>query len=245
MLSVESTLVRIAVKPLSEGGKFPRKEVTQLLRYFREIFDEQQAKKEGNIRPRKGIDPDYDAASAEIGQVQGELEAYLREVKRSIGVSDLRYFGSGKDRYQIEVPMAQASKVPRSWTSKSQKKTHRRYWTPRIEELLAQLTDAEERLLNAQKDTLRRVFEKFDDSAPVWATAVSCMALLDALLALSLVSSFPNYNRPHVHVPGASSSDVAAASAGDAAEAVRAADVEELHIVGGRHPMLEFALAQR
>ena len=59
---------------------------------------------------------------------------------------------------QIEVPMHSCSKVPSDWTSKSQKKTHRRFWTPFINEKLGQLTAAEEKLAAAQKDTLRYVF---------------------------------------------------------------------------------------
>jgi len=137
----------------------------------------------------------------------------------------LTYWGSNKDRYQIEVPMANSNKVPRDWSTKSQKKTHRRYRTPVVENLLARLTEAESNLAAAQKDTLRRVFEKFDDSFATWSTAVSCVALLDALLSLATVSSFPGYVQP----------EVCPAAGGNC----------ELHIEGGRHPMLEYALQQR
>ena len=75
-------------------------------------------------------------------------------------INDLKYFGSNKDRFQIEVPISSCNKVPAEWTTKSQKKTHRRYWNSTIEDFLATMIEAEDREKEAQKDTLRRVFEK-------------------------------------------------------------------------------------
>lgn len=226
--TISSPLLKLALHSPSQGGKFPKKEIKELLAHFREIFDEKQAKKDGNIRPRQGIDPDFDQAKEEISQIESALEQYLREMKKHIGVSDLKYFGTNKDRYQIEVPMNLTNKVPSDWTSKSQKKTHRRFWTPVIEEYLEQLVSAEERLAVAQKDTLRRVFEKFDASFALWSGAISCISLLDALLSVATVSSFPGYCRPEVRAPREQDDHT-----------------PELNIVGGRHPMLEFSLLQR
>jgi len=47
--------------------------------------------------------------------------------------------------------MASCNKVPSHWKSKSQKKTHRRYWTKEIEDKLASLVKAETELADAQK----------------------------------------------------------------------------------------------
>jgi DNA mismatch repair protein MSH6 len=226
--TVSSPLLRLALTSPAQGGKFPRAEIKQLLAHFREIFDEKQAKKEGNIRPRPGIDADFDAAKDDITRLEGELEQYLRDQKKALGISDLKYFGTNKDRYQIEVPIALTNKVPREWTSKSQKKTHRRFWTPEIEEMLGELTAAEDRLALAQKDTLRAVFEKFDASFALWSGAISCMALLDALLSVATVSSFPGYVRPVLQ-------PLQQCEGG----------TPVLDIQGGRHPMLEFSMLQR
>ena len=83
----------------------------------------------------------------------------LKEMKIKTKISDLKFWGTNKDRFQIEVPIASCNKVPSEWTTKSQKKTHRRYWTPVIEELLGDMIQAEDREKEAQKDTLRKVFE--------------------------------------------------------------------------------------
>ncbi len=230
-LPVQSSLLKISLKARSSAsnplGRFPLEEMERLLRNFRDIFDEKQAKKDGNIRPRPGIDPDFDQAKADVAACEAALEQYLREMKRTTGISDLKFFGTNKDRFQIEVPIGQSSKVPSDWATKSQKKTHRRYWTAFIESKLAQLVGAEERAAAAQGDTLRRIFERFDQSRAVWSDAVSCVALLDALLSLASVSSLPNYVWPTV------------------LRADESTGGPVLDIRGGRHPMLEFALSQR
>jgi DNA mismatch repair ATPase MutS len=83
------------------------------------------------------------------------------------------------------------------------------------------------RVAAAEKDTMRSVFEKFDTERPVWAAAVSCAAVLDALLALALVSSTPGYVWPDI-----------VAREGTAIKPF-------IHITKGRHPMLEHSLVER
>ena len=71
------------------------------------------------------------------------------------------------------------------------------------------------------------MFEKFDASFALWSSAISCVALLDALLSVATVSSFPGYVRPTL-LP-----------------ADREGATPVLDIEAGRHPMLEFSMLQR
>merc|ERR1711871_588367 len=73
---------------------------------------------------------------------------------------------------------------------------------------------------------MRRVFEKFDDNRDVWSSAISCCALLDALLSLYVVSSWPSYCWPTILSRKEHESPV-------------------LHISNGRHPMLEQSLLEK
>jgi DNA mismatch repair protein MSH6 len=216
-------LVRI-LKPIEANGKFPFSEVDKILRHFREIFDERQAKKDGYIKPRHGVNAEYDDAKAEVARLETVFESYLREMKKVTGINDLNYWGSNKDRYQIEVPMSASHKVPKDWSTKSQKKTHRRYWTPTIEKTLASLVSAEERVSQSQADTLRAIFEKFDSSRALWSNCVTCTSTLDALFALASVSSAPNYVWPDIISLDPIQGPV-------------------MDIQGGRHPMLEHTFA--
>ena len=57
----QSTLLKRVLSEPKAGGKFPFTYISKLLKHFREIFDEKQAKKDGNIRPRLGyLDRSYD-----------------------------------------------------------------------------------------------------------------------------------------------------------------------------------------
>lgn len=72
------------------------------------------------------VDVEYDEALADITRCEEALVEHLRDMKRKTGLNDLKYWGSNKDRYQIEVEIGKASAVPSSWMARSQKKTHRR-----------------------------------------------------------------------------------------------------------------------
>jgi DNA mismatch repair protein MSH6 len=74
----------------------------------------------------------------------------------------LTYWGSGKNRFQIEVPDCVAKNVPHQYELKSQKKGYKRYWTDDIEDLLSMLTAAEDRRDCALRDVMRRIFYAFD-----------------------------------------------------------------------------------
>ena len=111
--AVVSPVLRRLVATPTHGGLFPRDAVAQLLQHFRTIFDEKQAKQDGNIKPKAGVDAEYDRAKATIGEIERALDEHLREMKRATGIQDIKYFGTNKDRYQLEVPMAQCNKVRR------------------------------------------------------------------------------------------------------------------------------------
>lgn len=195
-VELESPYLRNVVKSTTCGGKFPFADMKIILKYFREIFDENQAKRDGTIKPRPGLNEEYDKALSDSKDIEKNLDNYLKEQRKATGISELSYWGTGKDRFQIEVPMAQASKVPNKWVTKSQKKTHRRYRTPFVETALAELMMAEDRVAMAEKDTMRSIFEKFDKERNIWSVAVLCTSILDALLSLALVSSTPGYVWP-------------------------------------------------
>lgn len=89
------------------------------------------------------------------------------------------------------------------------------------------------RLAFAQKDTMRRIFQKFDEGRHVWSAAVSCIGILDAIISLASVSSSPDYCMPkfiqRVETPLNPSQS----------------SYSILDIKGGRHPMLENLFLER
>jgi DNA mismatch repair protein MSH6 len=212
-----ATLLKIA-------ATFPTDKMAELLTFFRSVFDERSASKDGKVVPKPGVDDDYDTAKADIKTEMQGFDGYMKEMMQETGIKSLKYYHANKDRYQIEVPVDMVNRLPGNWTLKSSKKTHRRYWTPTIISALGRLVDAEAREKLANTDTLRKLFERFDGSREVWAQGLACMAQLDALLSLADVSAAPGYTWP------------------DVLNDQQTGGAQVLDIVGGRHPMLEYAM---
>jgi hypothetical protein len=73
------------------------------------------------------------------------------------------FWGTGKNRYQLEIPeSALARNTPSEYELQSSKKGFKRYWSPEIVKLSEELTDAEDRRDACLKDTMRKVFHQFD-----------------------------------------------------------------------------------
>ena len=101
-----------------------------------------------------------------------------------IGCS-LKYFGTNKNRYQLEIPETKCKKLPEDYELTSSKKgfkrfllfqfafilfycahlkllIHIRYWNADIKETLAKLTEAEDRRDAALRNTIKCLFKNFD-----------------------------------------------------------------------------------
>ena len=74
--SFESKILKNITTLESEGGEFP--DLSDLLQYFDNAFDQASARKEGKIIPSKGVDDDLDQANENIRILEGEMKEYLR-----------------------------------------------------------------------------------------------------------------------------------------------------------------------
>ena len=111
------------------------------------------------------------------------------------------YFGSDKKRYQLEVPEAKCKLAGNEYELISQKKGFKRFHTPEVKELLANMINAEEQRDIALKDIARRIFHQFDEHHEKWANAVKCIAVLDVLISLSMFSRHCDGIRPVIEMP--------------------------------------------
>lgn len=75
----------------------------------------------------------------------------------------MTFWGTAKNRYQMEVPESMLKKVPDDYELFSSKKGWKRYRTSEIDDMLAELGDSEDRKDAALKDTMRRIFHSYDD----------------------------------------------------------------------------------
>lgn len=177
----------VAKKEEGNRGWYP--DLRELLKLFDNAFDKKKAKELGAIIPRPGVDEDYDQAIQDVKSMQGKLDLYLDKQRKRLGCSSIKYWGTAKNRYQLEVPEAALSRhIPEEYELQSSKKGFKRYWTPVITDMLAELTDAEDRRDSALKDSMRRVFHKFDENYRQWNQAIQCLAVLDVLISMAQYS---------------------------------------------------------
>ena len=202
----------------------------KLLAFYHSSFDAEQAKRDGKIIPLPGLDADYDAAIAAIKQAERKLDDYLKQQGREHNCSSsVKYFGTGKNRYQLELPEARCTRLPATYELTSSRKGFKRYWTPEIKQWLADMTSAESARDQALRDTIKSLFRNFDKHYNVWHRAVQCLSILDVLLSLtSYVSNADGEMcRPELVVPDEESNKSSSNST-----------TPFIQIVNGRHPCL-------
>jgi len=71
--------------------------------------------------------------------------------------------GTAKNRYQLEVPDSVSGRVPSAYELSGQRKNYKRYVTEKTKTLLVELMEAEAKQDVALKDTMRKLFNKFDE----------------------------------------------------------------------------------
>lgn len=95
---------------------------------FQTAFDHEEAKKQGCIVPKKGVDAEYDSVLAELEENKKDLDKYLAKQRNHFAVK-ITFYGTDKKRYQIEVPESQVKKVGPGYELQSQRKGFKRYYT--------------------------------------------------------------------------------------------------------------------
>ncbi|VDL90776.1 unnamed protein product, partial [Schistocephalus solidus] len=151
-------------------------------------FDHEKARSEGRIVVEPGFDPEFDTARQNLDDVKEQLDDYLHEQSRIIG-AQLTYTGTGKNRFQIEVPDTHTRNVPDHWEVTSQRKGYRRYRSPEVVRLFAKLVTAEDAKEESMQGIMRRLFASFAVNHADWHTVVKCTAELDCLMSLANYSS--------------------------------------------------------
>ncbi|XP_066034197.1 DNA mismatch repair protein Msh6 [Chamaea fasciata] len=171
-------------KTINPDGRFP--DLSAELTRWDTAFDHNHARKTGVITPKAGFDTDYDEALQDIRTIQEDLRKYLDKQRKLLGSKSVQYWGTGKNRYQLEIPESAISRnLPEEYELRSSRKGYKRYWTKEIEKMLAAMVSAEERRDAALKDCMRRLFYNFDKNSKDWQTAVECIAVLDVLMSLA------------------------------------------------------------
>lgn len=139
--------------------------------------------------PREGIDPDYDAKKAEIEAVHRKFNDHLLHWREKLNCKDICYANS-KFRYELEIPAkyVEGKKKHPDLEFTSQKKDYQRFHTKEIKKMLEVLEEKEEELKGLLSKFIYFLFDLFHKENTLWDKFVRCIAQIDCLCSLSVVS---------------------------------------------------------
>ena len=86
------------------------------------IPDRAKTEKEGQIKPKKGMDAEYDQSIEDVQDAEQQLLDFLAEQKKKFKSNSLSYTGTGKNRYQLEIPENLCEELDDEYELKSKKK---------------------------------------------------------------------------------------------------------------------------
>lgn len=167
----------------TDGGLYP--DYSETVKYFEEYFDHAVAQKTGQVIPADGVNKEYDECNANIRMMEEKLDEYLEQQKERLNCKTLTYFGSAKNRYQLQVPEAHVKKVPNDWRIETGRAGFKRFYTPVIDDYFARLTIYEEQMKRILDGVLSGVFEEFLRKARLWSAAIDCVATLDVFQSMA------------------------------------------------------------
>ncbi len=176
--------------------------------------------KEDTRRIRPGYDPDFDALVHTATHARETIAAMEAAERERTGIRSLKIKYNSVFGYGIEVSNANRARVPSDYR-RTQTLTHaERYVTPALKEWEATVLHAEERITAREDELYGGVLREIGAVAPVLLGTARAIATVDVHAALADRAVQSGYVRPAL------------------------TDGTELHIVAGRHPTVEAALAE-
>ncbi|CCH43094.1 DNA mismatch repair protein [Wickerhamomyces ciferrii] len=166
-------------------SKFPN-EIQDSLSKWDDAFDRVKAKDEGVLILSKGIEQDYDDSVSTIKDLEHELEATIKQYRRTFKTQEINYKDSGKELYTIEMPSRIT--VPKDWKRMGASKKTTRYWSPEVETMAKDIARAKECHKLIEESLITRMFKRFDTDYSVWSSAINAIAKIDCLVSLAKTS---------------------------------------------------------
>ncbi len=172
--------------------------------------------------PRRVIRPGFDARMDQIVAANREAQTWInnlegRERERT-GIKSLKVDYNKVFGYYIEIPRTHANQVPRTYERKQTLVNAERYYTAELKEYENIVLNAQQQLVDLEREVFRRICEELAGYTRQLRTTARTLARVDVFAALAEAAARGNYTRPILR------------------------DNTSLHIVGGRHPVVEQVL---
>jgi DNA mismatch repair protein MSH6 len=175
---------------LTAGEGYAKDTRKKLDFFFKSCFDVQAAEMLGEITPKAGGAPKYDAAKLALDEVEDKLDNELQRWRNELGDKSVKFYHRGKETHQLEIKAATIDRtgVSAQFTPSSESKSVKRFYTNAIQSLIKRHVDAAESHQEASVNVLRDIVLRFDENRALWSDLVKVSAEVDALIGLAIAS---------------------------------------------------------
>ncbi|MEJ2208491.1 MAG: DNA mismatch repair protein MutS [Anaerolineae bacterium] len=169
----------------------------------------------GVIRP--GFSAELDNVATSAGDAKEWVANLEKHERERTGIRNLKVGYNKVFGYYLEVTKANTDRVPEEYVRKQTLVNAERYITPELKEYESLILNAEERIQELESRIFSQIVEQVAAAAERLGAVARTLARLDVYAALAEVALLHRYVRPVLSEDG------------------------ELHIVAGRHPVVEVA----
>lgn len=144
------------------------------------------------IRPHRGISPEFDEAMDALARAETAIEAYVAGQRRYFGVSGVKHKAWGRSKklvLEVPRPATTTKRVPEDFTVVGQTKTIVRYATAGLDQLEPAVEEARARRDKAAAGVVLALLKRFTQCAPALRRVAACISTLDSLCCLAMVAT--------------------------------------------------------
>ncbi|KAI0563050.1 DNA mismatch repair protein MutS [Gracilaria domingensis] len=172
----------------TDGG-IPADALDKLTYFLGEAFDLKKAETDGEIVPKEGAIPSYDACREALDEVEHNLSLELRNWQTKLGDKAIKFYHRGKEPYQLEIKLATLKgHTPDEFEVVSESKAAKRFYTRRVKGLVRKHKVASEAYDRASSSVARDIMRQFDQEYTTWKIISEICAEVDALIGLACAS---------------------------------------------------------
>ncbi|NTU64528.1 MAG: DNA mismatch repair protein MutS, partial [Chloroflexi bacterium] len=221
LVAIRSTLQVIpnlanAIESAHSWSLDPAPDILDLLE--RALLDDPSQAPPGVIQP--GFSAELDGVLQASRNAKEWVANLERTEKERTGIKSLKVGYNKVFGYYLEVTHANTQAVPDNYIRKQTLTNAERYITPELKEYETLILNADERLIEIEQRLFKEICAQVSARSATLLSTARSIAQLDVTSALAETAALNRYVRPEL------------------------TDENALHIVGGRHPVVEKALSE-
>lgn len=167
-----------------------------------------------------GFNAFYDEVLQRMEDVTRRSEELLQTQSRHFGTS-IKFWGTGGNRYQLEVPETVTKRATNHYTLASQKKGFKRYSTSETLALCQEMEELETELQDMHGDVVTEMVRQFSSHKFLWQLVIKSVAQVDCFFSLYLFNQDDSENKTFPRILSDSKNP-------------------SIHIRQGQHPILNY-----